>query len=204
VVAIMPDWFSASARGAEIFRRTLEGARVVLSLRLDKGGYAKHGTGIAVRVLVIDKVAGEIGVATINRPSVSELFDAITAVPPRATLRKPGTPPTPRLKLSMFRAVKSGPARPVIVRAPQTNHVRPVAYQVLDEPAAMGEQRGVYADYRPSRVVIPEAGEHPTRRIRRDGLDRRAAAELCTVPARADGYRAATVGGPARNRHLRR
>jgi hypothetical protein len=32
--------------------------RVVLSLRLDKGGYAKHGTGIAVRVLVIDKVAG--------------------------------------------------------------------------------------------------------------------------------------------------
>ena len=26
----------------------------------------------------------------------------------------------------------------------------------------MGEQRGVYADYRPSRLVLPEAGEHPT------------------------------------------
>lgn len=162
VVAIMPDWFSASARGAAIFRRTLEGARVVQSLRLDKGGYAKHGTGIAVRLLVIDKLAGEIGVATINRPSVSELFAAITAVPSRATLRETGAPPAPPPKLSMFRAVKSGPARPVIVRAPQTNEVRPVTYQVLDEPAAMGEQRGVYADYRPSRVVIPEAGDHPT------------------------------------------
>ena len=55
IVAIMPDWFSPSARYEETFRRTLEGARVVLSLRLAKGGYAKHGTGIAVRVLVIAK-----------------------------------------------------------------------------------------------------------------------------------------------------
>lgn len=162
VVAIMPDWFAPSAREIEVFLRTLEGARVVLSLRLDKGGYAKHGTGIAVRMLVIDKVPGDISVSTINRASVSELFAAIGQIPPRAALREVGTLPAARPKLSMFRSVKSGPARPVIVRAPQTNEVRPVAYQVLDEAAAMGEQRGVYADYRPSRVVIPDAGEHPT------------------------------------------
>jgi predicted RNA methylase len=162
IVAIMPDWFSPSARYGETFRRTLEGARVVLSLRLDKGGYAKHGTGIAVRVLVIDKVPGEIGVSTINRSSVCELFAALPTVPPRAPLRDPTQSAAPRPKLSLFRSVKTGPARPVIVRAVQTNEVRPVAYEVLAEPAAMGEQRGVYADYRPSRVVIAEAGEHPT------------------------------------------
>jgi predicted RNA methylase len=162
IVAIMPDWFSPSARYEEIFRRTLEGARVVLSLRLDKGGYAKHGTGIAVRMLVIDKVPGEIGVSTINRGSVGELFAALPSVPVRATLRDPTQSAAPRPKLSLFRSVKTGPARPVIVRAPQTNEVRPVAYEVLDEPAAMGEQRGVYSDYRPSRVVIADAGEHPT------------------------------------------
>ncbi|MBB3862940.1 hypothetical protein GGQ88_004243, partial [Novosphingobium hassiacum] len=162
VVAIMPDWFTPSARGAEVFRRTLEGTRIALSLRLDKGGYAKHGTGIAVRLLVIDKVPGDTSVSTINRASVSELFAAIGAVPARAALRQAAGAPATRPRLSLFRAIKSGPARPVIVRAPQTNDVRPVTYQVLDQPAAMGEQRGVYADYRPSRVVIPEAGEHPT------------------------------------------
>jgi hypothetical protein len=182
VVAIMPDWFAPLAREGEVFRRTLEGARVVLSLRLDKGGYAKHGTGIAVRMLVIDKVPGDISVSTINRRLVSELFAAIGQVPPRAALRETATAAAPRPKLSMFRSVKSGPARPVIVRAPQTNEVRPVAYQVLGEAAAMGEQRGVYADYRPSRVVIPEAGEHPTHLVESAAMASIAAPRPSYVP----------------------
>lgn len=124
MVAIMPDWFAPTAREGEVFRRTLEGARVVLSLRLDKGGYAKHGTGIAVRLL-IDKVPGDNSVSTINCGSVSELFVAIGQVPARANLRKTATAAAPRPKLSLFRAIKSGPARPVIVRAPQTNEVPP-------------------------------------------------------------------------------
>ena len=180
IVAIMPDWFSPSARYEETFRRTLEGARVVLSLRLDKGGYVKHGTGIAVRVLVIDKVPGEIGVSTISRGSVGEIFAALSTVPPRATLRDPTQAAVHRPKLSLFRSLKTGPARPVIVRAPQTNDVRPVAYKVLAEPAAMGEQRGVYADYRPSRVVIAEAGEHPTHLVE--------SAAMASIAAPKPGY----------------
>ncbi|MBC2653565.1 strawberry notch family protein [Novosphingobium aerophilum] len=183
IVAIMPDWFSPSAKYEETFRRTLEGARVVLSLRLDKGGYAKHGTGIAVRVLVIDKVPGEIGVSTINRGSVGELFAALPTEPLRATLRDPTQATAPRPKLSLFRSVKTGPARPVIVRAPQTNDVRPVAYEVLAEPAAMGEQRGVYADYRPSRVVIAEAGEHPTHLVESAAMASIAAPKPSYVPS---------------------
>ncbi|SCY83454.1 Methyltransferase domain-containing protein [Novosphingobium aromaticivorans] len=180
VVAIMPDWFAESARGGEVYRRTLEGARVVMSLRLDKGGYAKHGTGIAVRLLVIDKVPGETSVSTINRASVSELFAALGPIPPRAALRVASPAAVVRPKLSLFRSVKSGPARPVIVRAPQTNEVRPVAYQVLEEAAAMGEQRGVYADYRPSRVVIPEAGEHPSHLVE--------SAAMASIAAPKPGY----------------
>ena len=180
VIAIMPDWFSPSASCGEVFRRTLESARVVLSLRLDRGGYAKHGTGIAVRILVIDKIAGEIGLSTINRASVSELYAALPAIPPRAALRKASESVAPRPKLSLFRSVRTGPARPVIVRAAQTNEVRPVAYAVLDEPAAMGEQRGVYADYRPSRVVIPEAGEHPTHLVE--------SAAMASIAAPRPGY----------------
>lgn len=163
VVAIMPDWFAPTARYIEAFHHALEGARLSLSLRLDKGAYAKHGTGIAVRVIVVDKVASGPAVSTISRQSVTELFEALPAIPPRATLRAPTPPATARSgKLSLFRAVKSGPARPIVIRATQTNEVKPVAYQVLDEPAPMGEQRGVYADYRPSRLILPEAGAHPT------------------------------------------
>ena len=99
----------------------------------------EHGTGIAVRVLVIDKMPGEIGVSTINRGSVGELFAALPTLPPRAPLRDPTQAAAPRPKLSLFRSVKTGPARPVIVRAAQTNEVRPVAYEVLAEPAAMGD-----------------------------------------------------------------
>ena len=163
IVAIMPDWFAPTARGCEAFRHTLQGARVALSLRLDKGGYAKHGTGIAVRMLVIDKVVGDGAVSTINRQSAGELLAAIATVPPRMPLREAQQSTVPRAnKLGFFRSVKSGPARPVVIRAAQTNEVRPVAYKVLAEPAPMGVQRGVYADYRPSRIVLPEAGEHPT------------------------------------------
>ena len=163
IVSVMPDWFAPTARGGEAFRQTLQGARVALSLRLDKGGYAKHGTGIAVRMLVIDKVAGDGTVSTINRPSAGELLAAISSVPPRIPLREAQQSAVPRAtKLGFFRSVKTGPVRPVVIRAAQTNEVRPVAYEVLDEPAPMGEQRGVYADYRPSRMVLPEAGEHPT------------------------------------------
>ncbi|NLR40646.1 strawberry notch-like NTP hydrolase domain-containing protein [Novosphingobium sp. ERW19] len=183
IVAIMPDWFSPTARNEKTFRRSLEGARVVLSLRLDKGGYAKHGTGIAVRVLVIDKVPGEISVSTINRGLVSELFAALPTVPLRATLRHPTQAAAPRPRLSLFRSVKTGPARPVIVRAPQTNQVRPVDYEVLAEPAAMGEQRGVYADYRPSRLVIADAGEHPTHLVESAAMASIAAPKPCYVPS---------------------
>ncbi len=111
-----------------------------------------------------------------------ELFAAISQVPPRAALRETAMAAAPRHKLSMFRSVKSGPARPVIMRAPQTNEVCPVGYQVLDEAAAMGAQRGVYADYRPSRVVIPEAGEHPTHLVESAAMASIAAPRPSYVP----------------------
>ncbi|MGD9810682.1 MAG: strawberry notch-like NTP hydrolase domain-containing protein [Sphingobium sp.] len=183
IVAIMPDWFSPSARSGEVFRHTLEGARVTLSLRLDKGAYAKHGTGIAVRMLVIDKVAGETSGSTINRQTPSELLAAIPAPPPRTELRCAPVTATPRTgKLGFFRSLKSAPARPVVIRAAQTNEVKPVAYQVLGEAAPMGEQRGVYADYRPSRLILPDAGEHPTHLVESAAMASIAAPRPSYVP----------------------
>jgi hypothetical protein len=162
-VAIMPDWFAPGPRMEQVFRTTLDGMTVSMSLRLDSGAYAKHGTSVAVRIYVIDKLPGQLSCVTINRASAADLLAAIAAVPPRAALapmeRDTGARPA---KLSLFRSVKSAVPRPVIIRAPQRNEVADVRYTVLNEPAPAGEQQGVYSAYRPSRVAFTDAGEHPT------------------------------------------
>ena len=162
-VAIMPDWFAPGPRTEQVFQTTLDGMRVSMSLRLDRGAYAKHGTSVAVRIYVIDKVPGALTCVTINRATPAELLDAISGVPPRTVLTPAVRPISPRSgKPSLFRSVKSTTPRPVIVRAPQRNEVADVGYTVLDEPAPAGEQQGVYSSYRPSRLVFTDAGEHPT------------------------------------------
>lgn len=162
-VAIMPDWFACGPRMEQVFRTTLEGMTVAMALRLDSGAYAKHGTSVAVRIYVIDKLPGQLGCVTINRASPAELLAAIASVPPRAPLAPARRAVSGRAgKLSLFRSVKSAQPHPVIVRAPQRNEVADVRYTVLDEPAPAGEQQGVYSAYRPSRVVFTDAGEHPT------------------------------------------
>jgi hypothetical protein len=55
LVAIMPDSFQPHGRRAELFQRALQGASVAFHARLE-GAFAKQGTAIAVRLLVIDKL----------------------------------------------------------------------------------------------------------------------------------------------------
>ena len=163
IVAIMPDWFSPTSARSDILTRTLEGATIVQSLRLDKNAYAKHGTSIAVRILVIDKTTGPSRPTTINRATALELWKALAIVAPRREIRLAPTQAKPRSTgLGVFRAVKSAKPRAVIIRNPTANAVKPVKYDALDAPAPMGAQHGVYTEYRPSRITITNAGEHPT------------------------------------------
>ena len=55
IVAVMPDWFATSARLRDIYENTLSAVTVRTSIRLTNA-YGKHGTGVAVRILVLDKV----------------------------------------------------------------------------------------------------------------------------------------------------
>ena len=163
LVSIMPDWFANSARMAEIWTTTLAGTTLRTSIRLTDG-YGKHGTGVAVRLYVIDKAVGDTTTVTIVRRNVAEALNAIV-IPARTPLqpdiaassgKRGGT-------VSLFRAMKSRPAAaPRVFRAPSRNEVLPVAYQVLETPAPIAEQVGVYLPYRPSRIVFDAAGEHPT------------------------------------------
>jgi predicted RNA methylase len=163
VVAIMPDWFSNSARMGEIWAATLDQVSIRTSIRLTDA-YGKHGTGVAVRLYVLDKAVGKGTSVTLQRGTVAELLPALD-VPERLTLAPliDKAPVTRGGSVSLFRSVRSKPASaPRLFRAPTRNEVAPVTYQVLETPAPLAEQTGVYLPYRPSRIVFDTAGEHPT------------------------------------------
>src|SRR3546814_12789695 len=112
----MPDWFGPNARMRDLFETTLRDVSVRTSIRLEKC-YLKHGTSIAVRLFVIDKVVGGAIPVTIQRASIRELLGALT-VPERSAITTVSTPAPKRPSgLSLFRAVKSTRA----ARRPPTN-----------------------------------------------------------------------------------
>lgn len=164
VVAIMPDWFAPCARLRTAYETILTGCTVRASLRLEHC-YRKHGTDIAVRIYVIDKIAGDLMPAVIERSAVLDFLDAIE-IPARIKLEPTANlpvRPAPAKPTSLFGAArKTKVAAPRPYHAPKANAVLPVGYRRLDEPAPLAEQVGVYLPYRPSRIVFDAAGEHPT------------------------------------------
>ena len=162
LVAIMPDWFGPSARMRDQYETVLRDVTVRTAIRLEKC-YLKHGTSIAVRLFVIDKLPGKAHPATIQRSSVTELVEVLI-IPERAPARAdlPAAAPKRSSGVSMFRAVKSNRPEPRPYHAPVRNHVLPVDYTKLNTPAPLLDQTGVYLPYRPSRIVFDKAGEHPT------------------------------------------
>ena len=162
LVAIMPDWFGPSARMRDQYETVLRNVTVKNAIRLEKC-YLKHGTSIAVRLFVIDKLPGKAPPAILQRSSVVELLDALV-IHERGSARSDLPAPTPKRSsgVSMFRAFKSSRPAPRAYHAPVRNDVLPVDYAKLDTPAPLLDQTGVYLPYRPSRIIFDKAGEHPT------------------------------------------
>ncbi|MCK9544664.1 MAG: strawberry notch family protein, partial [Novosphingobium sp.] len=182
LVAIMPDWFGPDTRMREQFRNIFREASVHTSLRLEKC-YAKHGTSIAVRLFVVDKIPGGKMPATVARTHLADFLDCITITPRSAARGSSADAPVRRNgSISLFRAAKT--ARPV--RAPKTwhaparNDVLPVVYTALETPAPLLEQTGIYLPYRPSRTIFDGAGEHPTALVESIAMG--------SIPAPIPGY----------------
>src|SRR3546814_16285447 len=68
--------------------------------------------------------------------------------------------------------------RPVCSRAAVTlPTTRAVAYHRLDAPAPAGEPQGIYLPYRPSRLLIADAREHPSALVESRSEERRVGKE---------------------------
>ncbi|MDE2172273.1 MAG: strawberry notch family protein, partial [Sphingomonadales bacterium] len=171
LVAIMPDSFQPHGRRAELFQRALQGASVAFHARLE-GAFAKQGTAIAVRLLVIDKRAGSINTIAINRATVADLVPFLSKVPPRrrvaTELALVDAPPVSSAKttstlLGGFCSAVPKLA-PVASRGDATGAI-PLAYTLRDTIADAEQAVGVYVAYRPQRLIFENAANHPTQLV---------------------------------------
>lgn len=158
MAAIMPEWFDV--------RGFLSAAREPVALRLNvavERGFARHGTSITTRLLVLDKLddrSEPVVARTSDFGALCELIDAIaqraSAMSEQRPTRLPGIAPF-RLA-SLTARPRPVPLRPAAPAAPSV----PCAYKALEVPAPIAEQVGHYLPYRPSRIAIPGAADHPT------------------------------------------
>jgi hypothetical protein len=162
LVAILPAGFELS----RWVRETRSRATILLDARLPPGLFARHGTSIAVRMAVLDKIDCSRGAAACEVDRITELVRMARDLPPRLGVGPVATqPPAPaKPKLSLF--AQSSERRPPRLqpeaRSAAATTGRAVAATSLPEPIPPGEQVGIYLPWRASRLRFEDAAQHPT------------------------------------------
>lgn len=160
--AILPDRIDTSS-GA--WMKATQGCGLKLQLLLPANAYAKHGTGQAVKIMLLEKgLPGTAALITCDTlaAALAHIADVQSAV-----LVVPSSAPTQRAVRPTCGSLLGGlsPRRPLaapITRAQVSNAIADIDYTVLADPAPVEEAVGVYLPYRPSRIAIGCACEHPT------------------------------------------
>ena len=158
LVAIMPEWFDVDR-----FARKLAAPHALrLNVTIERA-FVRHGTSITTRLIVLDK--GEASEAPIIAWSsdFSELCDLVDRLPARAAPAK-AIVALPIRSAQPLRLVPAatGPRPVPPFRQLAAMSTVPLQFEALDRPAPIAEQVGHYLPYRPSRIHIPGAAEHPT------------------------------------------
>ena len=184
IAAIMPDGFDVTGFVAS------EGN---LTLRLDvrvSNAFRKTGTGIPVRIVVIDKCTETFRAATAVMSDLAELDTLIGDLPSRKrrisniarlpvrVLSHPAKPP-----------LRVRPDAPFSSSARTSEAAATLAYQPLEEAAPVPEQAGLYLSYRPSRIAFEDAPVHPTPLVESVAMGSVAAPIPCVRPRVPAGWR---------------
>jgi predicted RNA methylase len=155
-----PHWRDA-------FSQLQERGRLVFSAAIDGAVYARHGTTIDTRLLVIDKqpaidpssFVSSVGIA----PDVETLLAWVTEhVPPRL-LVGPGPAPLAVVRPAVARAPRTpvrAPSAPILAAPPSVE----LAYETIDWAEGQGGQLSdaLYEGYALQAIRIPGARPHPT------------------------------------------
>ncbi|OAN56797.1 MULTISPECIES: strawberry notch-like NTP hydrolase domain-containing protein [Sphingobium] len=160
-VAILPtrvdpqssEWKIATA-GSTLFRQ----------IELPASAYARHGTTQAVQLLLLHKGVEGVPASAIACATLDEALDACSLHPMLTAATssiRPGrvvSRPSALLAGARRGAIKPLAPKRIDVAAP----AEPIAFEVLDAPAPVGEPSGLYLPYRPSRIALAAARPHPT------------------------------------------
>lgn len=154
------------------FVRLQERGRVAFSAAIDGHVYARHGTSVETRLMVIDRVPADDPTAFPPSrgaaPAAATLLDwVIRYIPPRATMAaSPAIPAaTPAGRPSSARsAPRVAPSQPI---GPVPQDAVEVAYEPCDwAPAGDGRiSEALYESYALQSIRIADAKPHPTRLV---------------------------------------
>ncbi|MAC59977.1 MAG: methylase [Novosphingobium sp.] len=170
-VAIMPPGFACDGSASAGYTAVAEVAPPRAELTILGSPFAKHGTSIAVRLLVYDKGwAGPVERHTVR--SLEEALPAILALPPRldpsptpppaAALPQPPVRVAARPAASPLFSGLASPCRTIPRRDPRVDDAaKPLEYTVRQTPLPAGDPVGIYVPWRLSRIEIPRAAAHP-------------------------------------------
>ncbi len=159
-----PTWTDA-------FVRLQEHGRVVFSAAIDGSAYAKHGTTIDTRLLVIDKQpAADPGTFRASpgvAPDAATLLAWVTEhVPPRLPLAK-SVVVVAAARPAIPRTVHAFAMRPSSLPSPREPQAVELAYETVDWTPADGARLtdALYEEYGLQSVRIPGSQAHPTKLV---------------------------------------
>ncbi|WBO21749.1 strawberry notch-like NTP hydrolase domain-containing protein [Sphingomonas abietis] len=169
-VAIMPPNFASDGTAASGYAMVAETVPPRVEITILGNPYAKHGTSIAVRLLVFDK--GWAGQTERHTAATIDEAAGIVAMLPQRLSPPDAGPPSPAIvPLRPRRSISPSPASlfgglarrtlAAPVRVAADTRPKPLVYAVRDTPRASGDPVGHYAPWRPARIAIEGARPHP-------------------------------------------
>ena len=172
LVAVMPSWFSPDASGAAGYAAVARLVSPSVDILCRGSVYAKHGTGIDVRIVIYDKGRD----ATTMRHTAGSLGDLLTllfSLPARQAVAAatpalaPTVPARPSLKPAAGGLMRrSSASKPIAPRPPMLDltgsDARDITYIVRSEARPAADPVGIYVPYRVARIDFTDAAPHPT------------------------------------------
>lgn len=157
LVAVMPEWFDLPS--------FITGLGGPVALRLNAAierAFVRQGTSITTRLLVLDKVDGGDSLVIAQPATFAQLCGLVDGLPARAARSAAPIVPARRPVLPLRVVLASKPVPIAVRKVAAAPSIAPLAYLPLNIPAPIASQVGHYLPYRPSRIAIEGARDHPT------------------------------------------
>ena len=164
LVAIMPPGFTPE-RDAAHWSRACGLLTPRLALTMPGQVYRKLGTSVETQLMVFDKVQEDGEMIRVPVRDLDEALAYVDAVAATRTEMCPvqrGAAVTPARPTVPSSAPRKTVAAPVAASKPRANAAIPLSFTSFDIPRDNTPISDIYARYRPQRIEIAGAQEHPT------------------------------------------